>query len=169
MERDNASKTGRNVADGIRRPPLRDDTRTMMMERKKQNLQAGFTLVEIMVVVVILGLLATMAAIGVPRYILDSKNTKAKGECRVLEDAIESFINMNNAHDVSPEEVLQLTVEDGRLKKKKVPKDPWGKDYIVTLEDNGQYTVHSMGDNGSDGDDDDVFSDGLRKNQESDY
>ena len=29
--------------------------------------------------------------------------------------------------------------------------------------------VHSMGDNGSDGDEDDVFSDGLRRDQESDY
>ncbi len=140
------------------------------MECSNNKRQAGFTLVEIMVVVVILGLLATMAAIGVPRYILDSKNTKAKTECRTLEDAIEAYVNFNNAHNVSEDEVLQLTVEDDRLKKKKVPKDPWGRDYKVTFDDeSNQYTVHSMGDNGSDGDEDDVFSDGLRKDQESDY
>ena len=141
-----------------------------MMQRTDNRRQAGFTLVEIMVVVVILGLLATMAAVGVPRYILDSKNTKAKTECRTLEDAIEAYVNMNNAHNVSEDEVLELAVEDGRLKKKKVPKDPWGNDYLVTFDDdNNQFTVHSMGDNGSDGDEDDVFSDGLRKNQESDF
>ena len=46
---------------------------------------------------------------------------------------------------------------------------PLSDDVVTYDDDSRQFTVHSMGDNGSDGDEDDVFSDGLRKDQESDY
>ena len=96
----------------------------------------------------------------------EKKLEQAKTECRTLEHAIQVYVMMHNGHNVSKDEVLQLTVEDGILKEKRVPKDPWGRDYVVTFDDDSnQFTVHSMGDNGSDGDEDDVFSDGLRKDR----
>lgn len=141
-----------------------------MMQRKQQKREDGFTLVEIMVVVVILGLLATMAVIGVPRYLLNARNTTAQSECKTLEDAIQNYVSMSSNFDLSAEEILERVVEEDYLKDKSVPKDPWGKEYIVEFDDESQqYTVFSSGNDRIADNEDDVFANGLRKDQESDF
>ena len=102
--------------------------------------QQGLTLIEILVVVVILGILATFV---VPR-ILDkpdeARRTKAALDIRGIEEALNMF-RLNNGFYPSTEQGLAALVTPptiGRIPQKyqeggylkKIPKDPWGGDYI---------------------------------------
>ena len=102
--------------------------------------QRGFTLVEIMVVVVILGVLA---AIIVPKFMSrpdEAKATKAKVDIKSLEEALGLF-KLDNGFYPSTEQGLQALVskpESGRIPAKfpvggylkRVPADPWDSPYI---------------------------------------
>ncbi|PLX78213.1 MAG: type II secretion system protein GspG [Desulfuromonas sp.] len=109
------------------------------MKRKLRN-ERGFTLIEIMVVVVILGVLA---AIVIPKF-LDrpdqAKVTKAKVDMKSLEEALGMF-KLDNGFYPSTEQSLEALVnkpETGRIPSKyadggylkKVPLDPWSNQYV---------------------------------------
>lgn len=100
----------------------------------------GFTLIEIMVVVVILGILA---GIVVPRLLdrpEEARRTKAAVQIRSLEEAL-ALYKLDNGFYPSTEQGLQALVtkpETGRIPSryreggylKKLPVDPWGNDYV---------------------------------------
>lgn len=98
----------------------------------------GFTLIEIMVVVVILGILAALVAPSVIRRIDDAQIAKAKQDIRSYETALNLY-RMDNFKYPSSEQGLQALVQqpnDSSLKNWKaggyidgMRKDPWGNDY----------------------------------------
>jgi len=109
------------------------------MQKYYRN-QAGFTLIEIMVVVVILGILASIV---VPR-LLDrpdqAKVTKAQVDIKGLEDALGMF-KLDNGFFPSTDQGLEALVtipDSGRIPAKyadggylkKLPLDPWGGNYV---------------------------------------
>ena len=108
-------------------------------KRIAANKQKGFTLIEIMVVVVILGILA---AIAVPRIMNrpdTARITKAKQDIRVVESALKLY-RLDNFQYPSTDQGLQALVEqpagDPPAKNWKkggyldrLPKDPWGNPY----------------------------------------
>jgi len=128
---------------------------------KKFN-QRGFTLIEIMVVVVILGILA---GIVVPRLLErpeEARRTKAAVQIRSFEEAIGLF-KLDNGFYPSTEQGLKALVEKpttGRIPSryrdggyvKKVPVDPWGQPYLyLSPGTHGDYDLFSYGPDGESG------------------
>lgn len=123
--------------------------------------QAGFTLIEIMVVVVILGILA---ATIIPQFMgttQDAKVNTAKANVAELESAIERFYIHMDRHPTN-EEGLEVLVnppsgEDQRWRGpyiKMLKPDPWGSPYqyrIPSTRRSSGYDVWSRGGDGSDG------------------
>ena len=103
---------------------------------------AGFTLIEIMVVIVILGILATLI---IPRFMgreEEARRTMAQVQMESLETTLKLY-KLDNGVYPSTEQGLQALVEPptigqlprkwregGYLEKRRVPKDPWDSDYI---------------------------------------
>lgn len=118
--------------------------------------QAGFTLVEIMVVIVILGLLATMVARNVIGASDESRLTKAQADCATIAGGVTAY---RAKHGRMPDslEVLWTKDDRGRSELEEVDDDPWGNPYVLR-EGNGanDWEVISYGPDGSEGTEDDV-------------
>ena len=119
-----------------------------------RSAQAGFTLVEIMVVIVILGLLATMVAKNVMESSDVAREGKAKTDCAILADSVKEFYARNGK---PPESLEALATKDdkGRSYLDNLPKDPWDHDYEIR-EGNGprDWEIVSLGPDGVQSDDD---------------
>src|SRR5262249_49486003 len=110
--------------------------RTPRMERTTRR--DGFTLIEIMAVVLIIGLLTTLVGIAIIPQIDKGRVTTARTQIKNLEAALETF-RMDNAHFPSTEQGLQALIEappdvrnfqtGGYLREKRIPVDPWGNAY----------------------------------------
>lgn len=114
---------------------------------------AGFTLIEIMVVVFILGLLATLVAPKIIGRTDDARRTKAAADIRAIEQALQLF-KLDNGH--YPRDIRELISPagggawnaEGYLDRE--PIDPWGVPYVFSSDGNS-YLVKSYGADGSDG------------------
>jgi general secretion pathway protein G len=111
----------------------------------------GFTLIEIMAVVLIIGLLTTLVGIAIIPQIDKGRVTTARTQIKNLEAALETF-RMDNARFPSTEQGLQALIEappdvrnfqtGGYLREKRIPVDPWGNAY--QYESPGQHNDHSF-------------------------
>lgn len=124
--------------------------------------QRGFTLIEIMVVVVILGILAALVVPQVMNRPDQAKVTVAKGDIKAIAAALDMY-KLDNFNYPSTQQGLTALVEkpsgnpqprnwnrDGYLKR--VPKDPWGNDYqYLSPGTQGQFDLYSLGADGKQG------------------
>jgi general secretion pathway protein G len=127
-----------------------------------RRLSAGFTLLEIMVVVVILGILAALVAPNVIRRIDDANATKAKQDIRALETALNLY-RMDNFRYPTTDQGLEALVKqpaDPNIRNWKpggyvrsLQKDPWGNDYayIAPGTRGGEYDLYTLGADGQPG------------------
>lgn len=113
--------------------------------------QAGFTLIEIMVVVFILGLLVTLVAPRIIGRTDEARVTKAKADIRAIEEAANMFKLDNGFYPSSAEGLAALVQAPPRARKfnpdgylTKVPVDPWGSEYIYQ-SDGRNVVVLSLG------------------------
>ena len=132
--------------------------------KKRQQKRKGFTLVEVLVVGVILGLLA---ALVVPRVVgrgEDAKRTAAAVQIREIEQALEMY-RLDSSLYPSTAQGLEALVtkpsippeprkyrEGGYLRK--LPVDPWGSPFVYRRPgDHGEYDLFSLGADGEEGGD----------------
>ena len=131
--------------------------------------QEGFTLVELIVVVIIIGLLSGLV---LPQFIKQSEKATAKAakaQIELLGTALDTF-RLDVSRYPTTQEGLQALAQkpggvdrwDGPYLKKDVPNDPWGKPYIYKSPgDHGPYDILSYGADGvpgGEGNDRDVAS-----------
>lgn len=123
--------------------------------------QGGFTLLEIMVVVAILGLLAAMIVPNVIGRGEQAKVKMAEVNMSSLASALESYRLDNNEYP-STEEGLQALVERPESARsyppggyiKKLPEDPWGNEYVyISPGVDGPFDLYSLGADGAEGGD----------------
>jgi len=119
------------------------------MDRRKQS---GFTLIEILIVVAIIGLIATLIAPNLMSRFEKSKEEIARVQVEMLSSAVQSFMIDIQRYPNSLEELIQCTETKWRgpyLQKRIIPKDPWGRDYQFKCPgDHGPFDLYSLGPNG---------------------
>ena len=137
----------------------------MVSEVKQDN--RGFTLIELMVVIIILGILAMYVGPKLMGKPGEAKQVKARMDISSLETSLKIY-KLDSGSYPSTEQGLQALVEKpetgvvprkwkkgGYLEKGKVPKDPWGNDYIYLSPGlKGDFDIISYGADGAPGGED---------------
>lgn len=118
--------------------------------------QQGFTLIELLVVLVILGLLASLAGPKVIGYLGGAKSDSAKLQIEEFGASLDLF-KLETGRYPTTQEGMQALVQAPSgltgwngpyLKKKTVPKDPWGNDYRYVSP--GQHSLYDLSSLGAD-------------------
>lgn len=118
--------------------------------RKLLKDEKGFTLIELMVVVVIIGILAAIAVPAFSDASDKAKVSKAKADLRTIESALEIYYAEHGEYpDADSDNTLPDVLEDdGYIKT--IPEDPWGHTYVYKpADDNKSYELYSEGPNSS--------------------
>lgn len=124
--------------------------------------QQGFTLIEIMVVVVILGILAALVVPQIMSRPDQAKVTVARGDIKAVAAALDMY-KLDNHHYPSTQQGLEALVRkpsgnppakswnpDGYLKR--LPVDPWGNVYqYLAPGTRGAFDLYSLGADGKQG------------------
>jgi len=117
--------------------------------------RAGFSLAELMVVIVILGILATLAVQNVPAILSRAFGGAVKANITAICTAVDTFVILNNGRH--PESLEQLVTPDENgetiLKGTKIPSDPWGAEfqYEPPMSGTRGYRIYTFGKDGTPG------------------
>jgi general secretion pathway protein G len=125
--------------------------------RSRKALQRGFTLVEILVVITIIGLIMSLVGPRVLNYLSDSKVKAAKIQIQSFTSALELFYLDAGRYPSTSEGLTALVKSTGGLsawngpylKGGQLPNDPWGKPYIYRSP--GEHSPFEITSYGADG------------------
>ena len=129
-------------------------TRTLLLGRRR-----GFTLLEVLMVIVIIGLLAGIVAPRIIGHLSESKTTAARAQISAFEKALDLFrIEVGN-YPTTEQGLTALVVRpDGVAKwngpylRKEIPLDPWGRPYQYKFPgDRREFDLLSLGHDGQPG------------------
>ena len=115
-----------------------------MKQKNNKHLakRSGFTLIEVILVVVIIGILAGIAIPRIAGKADKAKISQGKANITALETALADY-NMENSEYPSSLDGLMDTSKGGPfLQKKKIPKDPWGNDFVYSAP--GAHNDHAF-------------------------
>ena len=131
------------------------------MRQKIKNDSRGFTLIELMVVIIILGILAMYIGPKIMGRPEEAKQVKARIDIAALETALKLYKLDNGVYPSTEQGLLALIEppetgnipkkwrEGGYLEKRKVPKDPWGNDFVYLSPGvQGDFDIISYGSDG---------------------
>jgi general secretion pathway protein G len=129
----------------------------VVMKRRKKK-EMGFSLIELLIVMVIMGLLAALVGPRMFGKVGKSKQKAALAQMSLFETALDTY-RLDVGKYPSTEQGLQALrtkpsdVEkwDGPYLPKAVPKDPWGNPYVYQRNDDGEVEIISLGANGTEG------------------
>lgn len=134
---------------------------------RRASEEEGFTLTELMVVLVIIGLLATIVIINVLPAADQANNTKVRADIATLESALEQY-RLDNMTYPRGEQGLQALVtppndlaQPQRYRQggyiRRLPNDPWGNPYIYAVpgtQSGGPFDIMTYGADGQPGGED---------------
>ncbi len=138
----------------------------MFATNEERRSEKGFSLIELIVVLVILGLLAAVVAPRVVNKLAQGKDQIAKIQIKELEGALQMY-SFDLGQFPTTSEGLDALVRNpgnsdswkGPYLSKELPKDPWGHPYGYRCPGmHGDYDLYSFGADGTEGNDDDVCS-----------
>lgn len=129
--------------------------------RVRRAQQSGFTILEIIVVVVIIGILAATVGQSVFGNVYRGQANRVKTDLKTIDSAL-SIYRLDNFVYPTAEQGLRALVErpnDPNLTNysadaylKAMPKDPWGRDYVYVYPgQRGEYDLYSLGRDGQQG------------------
>lgn len=128
------------------------------MKNQRQIKRKSFTLIEIVVVIVILVTLASIATPLYLNYVKRANVSAAKTQIKLFEDALTGYrLDMGGYPDSNAGlQALVSNPDDSEKWKgpyiKKLPKDPWGNDYVYAAPgEHGDYDLSSYGADGQSG------------------
>ena len=125
---------------------------------------AGFTLVELMVVIAIIAVLATIVGVNVLGAMDDADVSAAQAQIRNLKSALVAYKLKFKKFPQSLDQLVNNEKNVQFLDSTEIPLDPWGNAYVYTLEGSRNFRIVSYGADGSPGGsgyDADIDSDNL--------
>lgn len=139
----------------------------------RKSRKAGFTLVELMVVIAIIAILATIVGVNVLSAMDDADQAKAQAQIRNFKTALTAY-KLKFKSFPSSSEGLEALVSNAKgtnfLDQSKLPLDPWNNPYQYTLQDSRTFIVVSYGADGvqgGSGPDADISSESLEMNADA--
>ena len=140
--------------------PMFAQVRTKAMREKLRESQSGFTLIEHMVVILIIGLLATIVVQNLKGATDKAKRIKAQADISALKTALDRYYLDNGSYPSSDQGLTALVSapQNGKVPAdyppggyiEKIPNDPWGNAYVYQ-SDGDNYVLKSYGADGVEG------------------
>ena len=135
---------------------------TAKSSRHGVRTQKGFTLIEVMVVIAIIGGILAMVATNIIGSADDARIKTTQNQIKLIEGALDMY-KLNNYRYPTTEQGLEALVDKpssdpvpknyqsgGYLKGGKVPQDAWQNDFLYFF-DKGKYEIISLGSDGTEG------------------
>lgn len=127
--------------------------------KEKPHRSAGFTLIELMIVLFILGLLAALVAPRLMGRVGKAKQKTAQAQIQLLATALDLYHLDVGRYPTEEEGLKSLYAKpesgsnwSGPYLDKAVPKDPWARDYVYKCPgEHGPYDLYSLGADGQPG------------------
>ena len=134
------------------------------LKDNKSNKSSGFSLIEILVVLLIIGLLSSLVVVNILPSQDRARVEKAKTDISIIEGALEMYRLERFSYPNSEEGLMSLlkpnsdnyqTGQSYRGYIKRLPKDPWGNEYQYLIpgdySDYSDYDLFSLGADGQEG------------------
>ena len=137
--------------------------------KRRKQIRYGFTMVELMAILIIIGLLATVVVRKFTSKVDDARRITTKANLKLLHSAVNQF-KMDTgrfpAEDLGLMELIEQPSdvpnweEGGYLETTELPPDGWGHDFIYELfpESGKPFVIRSIGPDGEEGTEDDLLS-----------